>query len=87
MNIDERWDSHYEEVMQFMRENKRRPSKYRIEEHRMLNWMKVNNRLWRQGRLMASRTERFRQLRATAEQYQRINQYAYKQETLKFWDL
>ena len=37
---DERWKTRYEEVMEFMELNHRNPSKHRIEEHDMLNWVK-----------------------------------------------
>ena len=30
----------YQEVVAFIQTNKRNPSKYRIEEHDMLNWVK-----------------------------------------------
>ena len=33
MTQDEAWNLHYQEVMTFMETNKRRPSKYRLEEH------------------------------------------------------
>ncbi len=40
MTQEERWNARYEEVMEFIESNKRNPSKHRIEEHDMLNWVK-----------------------------------------------
>ena len=41
MTQDERWNLHYNEVKSFIEENHRNPSKHRIEEHDMLNWLKA----------------------------------------------
>jgi hypothetical protein len=40
MTQEERWMVRYQEVMGFLEENKRNPSKHRIEEHDMLNWLR-----------------------------------------------
>ena len=37
MTQDEKWMVKYQEVVEFIRTNKRNPSKHRIEEHNMLN--------------------------------------------------
>lgn len=42
MTQDERWVAKYNEVVEFIETNHRNPSKHRIEEHDMLNWMKAN---------------------------------------------
>jgi len=39
MTQDERWLVKFDEVKSFIEENKRNPSKHRIEEHDMLNWI------------------------------------------------
>ena len=39
MTQEERWQQQYEQMMSFMETNQRRPSKYRLEEHDMLNWV------------------------------------------------
>ena len=44
MTQDERWLAKYNEIMAFIETNKRNPSKYRIEEHDMLNWLKANRK-------------------------------------------
>ena len=42
MTRDERWLTRYKEVMAFIETNHRNPSKHRIEEHDMLNWVNAN---------------------------------------------
>lgn len=39
MTQDERWSIRYHEVKSFIEGNHRNPSRYRIEEHNMLNWL------------------------------------------------
>ena len=41
MTQDERWLLKYIEVKEFMEREHRNPSKHRIEEHDMVNWMKA----------------------------------------------
>ena len=41
MTQDERWQAKYNEIMAFMVENHRRPSKYYLEERNNWNWMLV----------------------------------------------
>ena len=40
MTQDERWNLRYQEVIDFIETNHRNPSKHRLEEHDMLNWLK-----------------------------------------------
>ncbi len=75
MTQEERWNARYEEVMEFIESNKRNPSKYRIEEHDMLNWVKQQRKLLNAGKLKAERVERFKELLALIEAYKRKNQY------------
>ena len=65
----------YDEVRNFIEENKRNPSKHRIEEHNMLNWVKQQRKLLNAGALKPERVERFKELLALMERYKRINQY------------
>lgn len=44
MTQDEKWIARYNEVVTFIETNKRNPSKHRIEEHDMLNWLKANRK-------------------------------------------
>ena len=39
MTQDERWNKRYQDVMDFMEKNHRNPSRHRLEEHDMLNWL------------------------------------------------
>ena len=67
--------SRYEEVMGFLEENHRNPSKHRIEEHDHLNWLKANRKVLNAGKMKAERMEKFRKLLEMTEQYRRKNQY------------
>ena len=75
MTQDERWLTRYNEVMGFIKANKRNPSKHRIEEHDMLNWVKANRKVMNAGKMKAERVEAFKELLALSEQYRRKNQY------------
>lgn len=75
MTQDERWQARYEEVVDFIKANHRNPSKHRIEEHDMLNWLKANRKVMNKGALKAERVERFNELLALIEGYKRKNQY------------
>ena len=77
MTSDERWEQNFVQLMQFMETNHRRPSKHRVEEHQMLNWLKFNKRCYANDSLPHHRRERFEQFWAMAGEVQRINQYAY----------
>ena len=57
MTQDERWIKRYEEVMAFIESNHRNPSKHRIEEHDMLNWVKANRKALNAGKLKPERVE------------------------------
>jgi hypothetical protein len=65
----------YNEVKRFIEENKRNPSRHRIEEHDMLNWVKQQRKLVNAGELKAGREEKFRKLLEMTEQYRRKNQW------------
>ena len=75
MTQDERWISKYYEVMKFIENNKRNPSKHRIEEHNMLNWVKQQRKLVNAGALKPDRIEQFKELLAKMEEMKRVNQY------------
>lgn len=75
MTQDERWQERYDEVVGFIEANHRNPSKYRLEEHDMLNWLKANRKLVNAGKMKADRMEKFRKLLEMTEQYRRKNQY------------
>ena len=75
MTQEERWQKRYEEVVDFIEVNKRNPSKYRIEEHDFLNWLKANRKVLNAGKMKPERVEKFRKLLELTEQYRRKNQY------------
>lgn len=72
---DERWLARYNEVMDFMEKNHRNPSKYRLEEKLMHNWVHQNRKLMNQGRLKEERVEAFRRLLELGEKLRRVNQF------------
>ena len=75
MTQDERWQKRYDEVMEFITSNHRNPSKYNLEEHDMLNWLKATRKRMNAGDLKAERVEQFRKLLELTEQYKRKNQW------------
>lgn len=75
MDQETRWLIRYNEVKTFIEENHRNPSKHRIEEHDMLNWLKVNRKKMNAGVLKTERIELFKQLLEKGEMYKHVNQY------------
>jgi hypothetical protein len=75
MTQDEKWIARYNEVKSFIETNKRNPSRHRIEEHDMLNWLKANRKAMNAGKMKIERVEKFRKLLKMTEQYRRKNQY------------
>jgi hypothetical protein len=75
MTQEERWLTNYNEVMLFLKENHRNPSKHRLEEHDMINWLKANRKALNAGKMRPERVGKFRILLETMEQYKRKNQY------------
>jgi hypothetical protein len=75
MTQDERWNKRYQDVMAFIESNHRNPSKHRIEEHDMLNWLKANRKVLNAGKLKAERVERFKELLELMEENKHVNQY------------
>ena len=75
MTQDEKWQLQYEQMMAFMKDNHRRPSKHRLEEHDMLNWFKATKKRIEKGELSEDRLEKFNTLQEVAEKYRRLNQY------------
>ena len=75
MTQDEKWNKRYQDVMDFMAKNHRNPSRHRLEEHDMLNWVKSNRKKMNAGELLEPRLSRFKKLLELAEEYKRKNQY------------
>jgi hypothetical protein len=75
MTQEERWAAKYNEVKAFIEREHRNPSKYRIEEHDMLNWVKANRKLMNAGGLKEPRLSKFKEMMDLMGQYKRKNQY------------
>jgi len=75
MTQDEKWLNRYQEVVEFIETNHRNPSRHRIEEHDMLNWLKANRKVMNKGEMKKERIEKFNELLAKLEEYKRVNQY------------
>lgn len=75
MDQETRWLMRYNEVKRFIEENKRNPSRHRIEEHDMLNWVKQQRKLVNAGELKPDRIEQFKELLALIEENKRVNQW------------
>ena len=75
MTQDEKWMIKYQEVVSFIESNHRNPSRHRIEEHNMLNWLKANRKKMNAGTLKYERVEAFGKLLEMEEKYKRVNQY------------
>lgn len=75
MTQDEKWQARYEEVVTFIETNHRNPSKHRIEEHLMLNWLKANRKRMNAGELKEERLNKSKEMLALCEQYKWKNQY------------
>ena len=75
MDQETRWLTRYQEVVRFIEANHRNPSKHRIEEHDMLNWVKANRKALNAGKMRPERVEAFGRLMEMMEEYKRKNQY------------
>ena len=75
MTQEERWQMRYDEVKSFIETNHRNPSRHRIEEHDMLNWVKQQRKLKNKGELKAERAEMLERLLSLWEEKKRVNQW------------
>ena len=75
MTQDERWNIRYNEVKSFIETNHRNPSKHRIEEHDMMNWVKANRKVMNAGKMKPERVEKFERLMEMMEENKRVNQW------------
>lgn len=75
MTQDERWYNHYNEVKNFIEVNHRNPTKYNLEEHDMLNWLKANRKRMNANDLKPEREELFMKLLRLVEENKRVNQW------------
>lgn len=75
MDQETRWMTRYNEVKTFIETNHRNPSKHRLEEHDMLNWMKANRKRMNGGKLQEERLEKFNTLLELVDENKHRNQY------------
>jgi hypothetical protein len=75
MTQDERWQKRCDEVKAFIESNHRNPSRHRIEEHDMLNWVKANRKKMNAGELKEPRFSLFLELLELSNRYKHINQW------------
>lgn len=61
--------------MDFIETNHRNPSKHRLEEHQLLNFIKHNRKLMNAGKMKQERIDMFMNLLETGEKYKRVNQW------------
>ena len=75
MTQDEKWMLKYNEVVVFIETNHRNPSRHRLEEHDMLNWVKQQRKMKNKGELKAERAEMLERLLSLCEEYKRVSQW------------
>jgi hypothetical protein len=75
MDQETRWLTKYKEVVDFVEANHRNPSRHRIEEHDMLNWVKANRKRMNAGEMKPERVDLFEKLLALADENKHVNQY------------
>lgn len=75
MTQDELWLAKWQEAIDFLETNHRKPSKFIPEERNMRSWWKHNNKLMNAGGVKAERLEMFKQLLELGERYKHVNQY------------
>lgn len=86
--FEEAWNAKCQEIMDYMERFKRRPSKHRVEDHLMLNWIKYNKKMKARGNMPENRIEKFEKLLELANKYRKVNQNAYMHidERPMLWD-
>ena len=75
MTQEDKWRKNYKEVVEYMDTYHRNPSKHRVEDHLMLNWMKHQRKLMNKGELKPERVAAFKRLLAKSDKLKRVNQW------------
>lgn len=76
MSQDELWFNKYQEIVAFIENNKRNPSKYDDTERGLYyNWLRHNMKLYNSGGMKPERIAQFKQLLELCERYKHKNQY------------
>ena len=75
MTNEEAWNINCQKVYAFVGLNHRAPSRHRIEEHTLLNWLKYNRKCLNKDKMQPQRKKKFVELLELIRQYHRVNQY------------
>ena len=75
MTQDELWLAKWQEAIDFLETNYRKPSKFILEERNMRSWWKHNKKLMNDGDLKLESLELFKQLLTSGEKYKHVNQW------------
>lgn len=75
MTQDELWLTKWQEAIDFVETNHRRPSKFVPEERNMHSWWKHNKKLLDAGELKPERVALFSRLLDLGKEYRHVNQY------------
>ena len=75
MTQNERWQTRYNEVKEFIEKNHRNPSRHFVESRNLLSWIKQQRKLQNAGALKQDRIEVFKELIALIEENKRVNQW------------
>ena len=75
MTQSELWLAKWQEAIDFLETNHRKPSKFIAEERNMRSWWKHNKKLMNAGELKPERLELFKRLLELGEKYKHVNQY------------
>ena len=75
MTQDELWLAKWQEAIDFLETNHRKPSKFIPEERNMRSWWKHNKKLMNAGGLKVERVEFFKKLLVPGEQFKHVNKY------------
>ena len=75
MTQDERWMLRYNEVIKFIEDNKRNPSKYVDSERSLRNWVKQQKKFMNSSALKEQCLKMLNELLGLGERYKRKNQY------------
>lgn len=75
MDQETRWMIRYNEVMEFMVKEHRKPSKFIPEERGLRNWVRHQQKLVNKDELKPDRVELFNHLLSLAEANRHVNQW------------
>ena len=76
MKREEKWLDCYEMIFAFVKKNHRGPSRHRLEEHQMLNWMKYNRKRLNNNKLSEEEKVCFLKLIELIHSFHRVTQYS-----------